>query len=49
VLCHWDSGTAWGLQVADYALWAAQRSVEHGDPSWLPYINHRLTIERPWD
>ena len=27
-LCIWDAATSWGLQAADYALWAVQREVE---------------------
>lgn len=30
VLCHWDSAMSWGLQVADYGLWAVQRLLERG-------------------
>lgn len=26
-LCHWDASSAWGLQVADYALWAVHRNL----------------------
>lgn len=26
-LCVWDAATSWGLQVADYALWAVHRSL----------------------
>lgn len=27
-LCIWDASTSWGLQVADYALWAVARNLE---------------------
>lgn len=27
VVAHWRSATSWGLQVADYALWAVQRDL----------------------
>lgn len=27
----WDSATSWGLQMADYATWAVQRQLTHGD------------------
>lgn len=27
-LCIWDAATSWGLQVADYALWAVNRHLE---------------------
>lgn len=26
-LCVWESATSWGLQVADYALWAVHRDL----------------------
>jgi len=34
VLCVWDAGTSWGLQVADYALWAIQRRSDGGGGTW---------------
>ncbi|WP_199521156.1 hypothetical protein [Jiangella anatolica] len=34
VLCVWDGPTSWGLQVADYGLWAAQRVLEGKRCSW---------------
>lgn len=34
VLCVWDASTSWGLQVADYGLWATQRSVEGRSGTW---------------
>ncbi|WP_203433985.1 hypothetical protein [Jiangella asiatica] len=34
VLCVWDCATSWGLQVADYGLWAAQRVLEGKRCSW---------------
>lgn len=30
-LCVWPASTSWGLQVADYALWAVHRALR-GDP-----------------
>jgi Protein of unknown function (DUF3800) len=35
VVAHWDSATSWGLQVADYGLWAVQREVERGDSQYM--------------
>ncbi|NKS00172.1 DUF3800 domain-containing protein [Rhodococcus hoagii] len=35
VLCVWDASTSWGLQVADYGLWATQRSLEGKTCSWF--------------
>lgn len=34
VLCVWDASTSWGLQVADYGLWAIQRNVEDRSGTW---------------
>ncbi|WP_461004682.1 DUF3800 domain-containing protein [Trueperella pyogenes] len=27
VACYWDSRSVWGLQAADYLLWATQREI----------------------
>lgn len=50
VLCVWDSASSWGLQVADYGLWAAQRKLEQNDDSWHSrYIKPlEKTAEFPW-
>jgi hypothetical protein len=42
VVAHWDSATCWGLQVADYGLWAVQRHVERGDETYMPYVRPGL-------
>jgi hypothetical protein len=34
VPCIWDAQTTWGIQVADYALWAVQRVLEGRDCPW---------------
>lgn len=34
VLCVWSSASSWGLQMADYALWAVQRNLERGSCAW---------------
>ena len=34
-LCVWDAPTSWGLQVADYGLWAVQRRPVKGECSWF--------------
>ena len=34
VPCIWDAPSSWGIQAADYGLWAIQRSLERGDDSW---------------
>ncbi|MGH3929871.1 MAG: DUF3800 domain-containing protein [Pseudonocardiaceae bacterium] len=49
VLCHWDSATSWGLQVADYGLWAVQRLLERGVSPFYPSIEPTLrSIFTPW-
>lgn len=35
VLCTWDSASTWGLQVADYGLWAIQRDLIRGGCQWF--------------
>lgn len=49
-LCVWDSASSWGLQVADYGLWAAQRVAERADRKWFdPYVAPTLATEGyPW-
>ncbi|MFD3525037.1 DUF3800 domain-containing protein [Streptomyces sp. NPDC058653] len=34
VLCVWNAQTSWGVQVADYSLWAVQRILEGRKCSW---------------
>lgn len=50
VLCVWDSATSWGLQVADYGLWALQRKLERNDDSWHSrYVEqHESIVQFPW-
>ncbi len=49
VLCHWNCETSWGLQIADYALWSLQRSLEKGKDDFLPYIEPLLgSWNFPW-
>jgi hypothetical protein len=50
VPCIWDAPSAWGIQVADYGLWAVQRIVEGRKCSWFePSIQPTLASERrPW-
>lgn len=31
----WNSNTSWGLQIADYGLWAAQRKLNVGSDTWF--------------
>ncbi|RBM18667.1 hypothetical protein DI005_18415 [Prauserella sp. PE36] len=50
VPCIWDAQTSWGIQVADYALWAVQRILEGRKCSWyepcvVPTLKTRFL---PW-
>lgn len=50
VLCIWDSATSWGLQIADYALWAIQRRQEDRPGTWWDdYVSPTTTsVFFPW-
>lgn len=49
VVAHWESATCWGLQVADYGLWAVQRRLERGDDQWMWAVTPTLASEfLPW-
>ncbi|MGH3683206.1 MAG: hypothetical protein ACRDT2_23520 [Natronosporangium sp.] len=48
--CIWDAPSSWGIQVADYGLWAAHRRLEGRDSPWFhtciePTLRSVLT---PW-
>lgn len=50
VPCIWDAQSSWGIQVADYGLWAVQRDLEGRDCPWLdsavrPTLSSRFL---PW-
>lgn len=49
-LCVWASQSTWGLQVADYGLWATQRDLEGKKCSWFePCIQPTLrSVFTPW-
>lgn len=49
-LCVWTAQSAWGLQVADYGLWAVQRRLEGKECSWYePCIEPTLaSLFLPW-
>lgn len=34
-LCHWNAPTCWGLQVADYGLWAVHRDLLGKNCQWF--------------
>lgn len=46
----WNSNTSWGLQIADYGLWAAQRNLIAGSDSWFDrYVSaHTYSNFEPW-
>ena len=50
VLCNWDAASSWGVQVADYGLWAAQRELEgRACQWWTPNVEPLMeTFFRPW-
>ena len=50
VLCVWDAASTWGVQVADYGLWAVQRGLESRPCTWLPtHVNPTLrSTFCPW-
>lgn len=49
-VCIWDNKTAWGLQVADYALWTTHRRVRDGRCKYYHRIHPLIkTVYRPWE
>jgi hypothetical protein len=50
VLCVWDAGTSWGLQIADYAVWAIQRRADGGSGTWWEHYVRASTmsVHFPW-
>lgn len=49
-LCIWNSPTSWGLQVADYGLWAVQRDIVDGSCRHLRTISPLIeTVFQPWE
>lgn len=49
-LCVWDAASSWGLQVADYALWAVHRDLEGRVCDWYePHVKpHLESVFTPW-
>jgi hypothetical protein len=49
-LCVWDASTAWGLQLADYGVWAAQRHQTRGNlaqyADWIEPLTQ--SVYTPW-
>lgn len=50
VPCIWDAPSSWGIQVADYALWATQREADGRQCSWFePCVKPTLaSVFHPW-
>lgn len=49
-LCVWDNPTTWGLQVADYALWAVQRDLINGSCKHFAKVSPFIeTVYSPWE
>jgi Protein of unknown function (DUF3800) len=49
-VAHWDSASAWGLQVADYGLWAVQRRIERQDEQYMWAVQPSLASQfLPWN
>ena len=46
----WNSNTSWGLQMADYGLWAAQRKLIVGSDTWFDRYVKASTYSffEPW-
>jgi Protein of unknown function (DUF3800) len=49
-LCYWDAASSWGLQVADYGLWAVQRHLVGKACDWFtPCVWPTLqSLYTPW-
>ena len=49
-LCVWTAPSSWGLQIADYGLWAVQRHLEGKKCTWFtPCIKPNLaSLFTPW-
>lgn len=49
-LCVWDAPSSWGIQVADYGLWATQRVLENRKCTWYePFVEPTLeSLATPW-
>jgi hypothetical protein len=49
-LCVWDNPTSWGLQVADYGLWAVQRDLATAYCKHFKKISPLLaSVYSPWE
>ncbi len=49
-VCTWEASTSWGLQVADYGLWATHRHLVGGSSGWYDQAIRRHIRSRflPW-
>ena len=50
VMCVWDASSSWGIQVADYGLWAIQRDLENRPGTWYAEYIEEMCSSRffPW-
>jgi hypothetical protein len=50
VPCIWDAPSSWGIQIADYGLWAAQRELVGRQCTWFePCVKPTLaSVFHPW-
>lgn len=48
--CLWEARTSWGIQVADYCLWALQREIAGKPCQWFPSVVKPLQASDfyPW-
>lgn len=49
--CLWEARSSWGIQVADYCLWALQREMDGKPCRWYPSVVAPVLASNygPWD
>ena len=49
--CMWEARSSWGIQVADYCLWALQRELDGKPCQWYPTVVQPIqrSCYGPWD
>lgn len=49
--CLWEARTSWGIQVADYCLWALQRHLDRRECKWYDDVVEAIQAScyGPWD
>lgn len=50
VPCLWEARSSWGIQVADYCMWALQRDMDGKACQWFPEVVEPLLVSNffPW-